>query len=236
MRSFGAVGCATVIVFAMLPVSALAQSTLHVIHEVKHDVSPPLAELERLTPAQPNPFSLRVLKVLPTGPAPAAPRYAVMDTALQAQALPSVAATVGLNFEGLGLGQYGFVLQHAPPDSNGNVGATQYVQWVNAEFAVFDKNSGALVAGPMPGNALWAGFGGPCQTENDGDPIVQYDKLAQRWVLTQLMVSSVPYMQCVAVSTTSDATATRVFTVPQPSTPRAAVGTRHRLCHDIENK
>ncbi len=192
--------------FAILPVTARAQSTLHVIHEVKHDVSPPLAELERLTLAQPNPFSLRVLKVLPTGPAPPVPQYARTDAALQVQALAPVSATVGLSFEGLGLGQYGFVLQHAPPDSNGNVGATQYVQWVNTEFAVFDKNSGALVAGPMPGNALWAGFGGPCQTENDGDPIVQYDKLAQRWVLTQLMVSSVPYMQCVAVSTTSDAT------------------------------
>ena len=190
----------------MLAVAAPAQSTLHVIREVKHDVSPPLAELERLTPAQPNPFSLRVLNVLPTGPPPPALQYALKDTALQVRALPLVAATMGLNFEGLGIGQYGFVLQHAPPDSNGNVGATQYVQWVNAEFAVFDKNSGALIAGPMPGNALWAGFGGPCQTANDGDPIVQYDKLAQHWILTQLMVSGVPYMQCVAVSTTNDAT------------------------------
>ena len=98
----------------MLAVAAPAQSTLHVIREVKHDVSPPLAELARLTPAQPNPFSLRVLNVLPTGPAPPAPQYALKDTALQVRALTLVAATVGLNFEGLGLGQYGFVLQHAP--------------------------------------------------------------------------------------------------------------------------
>jgi len=114
----GTVICATAIVFAILPV-AVAQSTLHIIHEVNHDVSPPLTEMERLTLAQPNPFSLRVFKVLPTGPAPAVPRYAVLDTALQVQAFPPVAAAVGLNFEGLGLGQYGFVLQHAPPDSNG---------------------------------------------------------------------------------------------------------------------
>ncbi len=198
--------CVAAMWLTVLPVPALAQSTLHVIHEIKHDASPSLAELERLTPAQPNPFSPRVLKVLPTGPEPPVPEYTVLDAALQEQALPPVAATLGLNFEGLGFGQYGFVLQHAPPDSNGNVGATQYVQWVNTEFAVFDKKTGALIAGPMPGNALWAGFGGPCETQNDGDPIVQYDKLAQRWVFTQLMVSKVPYMQCVVVSTTSDAT------------------------------
>ncbi|MFY9559140.1 MAG: choice-of-anchor D domain-containing protein [Terriglobales bacterium] len=205
-RSWGTFVCAAAMLFTVLRVAAVAQSTLHVIQELKHDVSPPLAELERMTPAQPNPFSPRVLKVLPTGPMPPVPEYAIPDAALQKQALPPVAATLGLNFEGLGFGQYGFALQVSPPDSNGNVGATQYVQWVNLEFAVFDKNTGALVAGPVPGNALWAGFGGPCETQNDGDPIVQYDKLAQRWVLTQLMVSSVPYMQCVAVSTTSDAT------------------------------
>jgi hypothetical protein len=93
--SFGTVVCATAIVFAMLPVAAPAQSTAYVIREVKHDVSPPLRELEQLTPAQPNPFSLRVLNVLPTGPAPLLSRYAVIDTALQVQALGPVTATVG---------------------------------------------------------------------------------------------------------------------------------------------
>src|SRR5207244_7993813 len=43
-------------------------------------------------------------------------------------------------------------------------------------------------------------------TNNDGDPIAQYDKLSNRWVLTQFSVSTTPYLQCVAVSTTSDAT------------------------------
>ncbi|MBI3646370.1 MAG: hypothetical protein HY233_10445 [Acidobacteriales bacterium] len=161
-----------------------------------------------MTPAQPNQFSPRVLKVLPTGPATEMPQYAAPDAALQQKVLAPVAATLGLNFEGLGLGQYGFLMQYAPPDTNGTVGATQYVQWVNAEFAVFSKTSGALVAGPTPGNALWAGFGGGCQSNNDGDPIVQYDKIANRWIFTQFSVSTTPYLQCVAVSTTSDATGT----------------------------
>ncbi len=161
-----------------------------------------------MTPAQPNPFSPRIIDILPTGHEQPAQLNAVPDAALQEQVLPPVSATLGLNFEGLGLGQYGFVLQAAPPDTNGVVGATQYVQWVNLEFAVFNKNTGALVAGPTFGNAIWAGFGGQCQTSNSGDPIVQYDKIANRWILTQFAVNSSPFLQCVAVSTTSDATGT----------------------------
>ncbi len=207
-RSFGTVLGLAVVLFTVFQVSALAQSTMHIIHELKHDTSPPLSELGRMTPAQPNPFSPRLLKVLPTGPVLPVPQYAVADAALQEQALPPVSATLGLNFEGLGLNQYGFVMQAAPPDTNGTVGATQYVQWVNLEYAVFDKTSGAKVAGPFPGNAVWAGFGGQCQTSNDGDPIVQYDKIANRWILTQFAVHTTPYLQCVAVSTTSDATGT----------------------------
>jgi hypothetical protein len=64
------------------------------------------------------------------------------------------------------------------------------------------------VAGPTAGNTLWSGFGGGCQTNNDGDPIVLYDKAAQRWVFSQLSVSTTPYLQCIAVSTTPDATGT----------------------------
>jgi hypothetical protein len=129
------------------------------------------------------------------------------DGALQTAAGPLAGTTNGLNFAGIGQGDYGFSDQYAPPGTNGAVGATQYVQWVNTYFAVFNKSTGAIAAGfPKPGNSPWAGFGGGCQTNNDGDPIVQYDQLANRWILTQFLVSTVPYLQCVAVSTTSDAT------------------------------
>ena len=199
------------IVVFTLTLTASAQrlpAEMQVIPEVQHDTSPPLADLHRMTPAQPMAFTPKLLKVLPTGPGAAAPPIPVPDAALQENYLPLVGATVGLNIDGLGQGQYGFGIQFAPPDTNGAVGATQYVQWVNAEFAVFDKSTGALVSGPTPGNAIWAGFGGPCQTFNDGDPIVQYDKIANRWIFTQFVISSQPYQQCVAVSTTSDATGT----------------------------
>ena len=129
------------------------------------------------------------------------------DGAVQGAAAAAGPATPGLGFAGVGQGDYGFSDQYAPPDTNGAVGATQYVQWVNTAYAVFNKSTGAIVAGyPKPGNSLWSGFGGGCQSNNDGDPIVQYDKLANRWILTQFSVSTTPYLQCVAVSTSPDAT------------------------------
>jgi hypothetical protein len=129
------------------------------------------------------------------------------DGALQQGAANQASATPGLGFAGVGQGDYGFSDLYAPPDTNGAIGLTQYVQWVNTDFAVFDKATGQIAAGfPKAANALWSGFGGGCQTNNDGDPIVQYDQLANRWILTQFSVSTTPYLQCVAVSTTSDAT------------------------------
>ena len=122
----------------------------------------------------------------------------------QALVLPALSATAGLNFDGVGLP--GYSPTGAPPDTNGAAGATQYVQWVNTSFAVFNKSTGALVYGPAAGNTLWSGFGGRCSTDNSGDPIVMYDQLANRWVMMQFAVSTTPYMQCVAVSQTSDAT------------------------------
>jgi hypothetical protein len=78
------------------------------------------------------------------------------------------------------------------------------VEWVNVTFEVFDKVTGAPVLGPTPGNAFWKGFGGSCETRNDGDIIIQYDKFADRWVAAQ-PVFAAPFMYCLAVSTTSDA-------------------------------
>jgi hypothetical protein len=104
----------------------------------------------------------------------------------------------------------------APPDTTGDVGPNHYVQWVNLRYSIYTLTRDAngisgfnLVPGfPKQGNVVWQGFGGPCETFNDGDPLVQYDQLADRWVLTQFAVSSAPYTQCVAVSTGPDPTGT----------------------------
>ncbi len=170
---------------------------------VHHDVSPALRDIP-IGPRTDVPRE-RPLRPIPANIA----AHAQPDPVVQAAAGTTVAATAGLGFAGVGNGDYGFTPNAAPPDTNGAVGATQYVQWVNESFAVFNKTTGAIAPGfPKPGNALWAGFGGGCQTNNDGDPIVQYDKIDDRWILTQFSVSTTPYLQCVAVSTSSDATGT----------------------------
>src|SRR6266478_5686078 len=61
---------------------------------------------------------------------------------------------------------------------------------------------------PAANNTLWSGFGGPCQTENAGDPVVLYDQLADRWLLSQFTSAGPNYFECVAVSQTSDPTGT----------------------------
>ena len=92
-----------------------------------------------------------------------------------------------------------------PPDTVGDVGLNHYVQMVNTRFQVFNKN-GTSAFGPASINTLWAGFGGACQTENSGDPVVLYDQLAHRWMLTQFTTAGPTFFNCVALSTTSDPT------------------------------
>jgi len=146
------------------------------------------------------------------------------DPVVQSSAFASSGSVApGRNFEGVGAGFPNFSVNSAPPDTNGAVGATQYVQWVNESFAVFDKATGAVLEGPIPGNQLYQSLGAshPCAVNNDGDPIAQYDKANGRWILTQFSVtnaSTLGYWQCIAVSQTSDATGGyNVYAYKQPN-------------------
>ena len=95
----------------------------------------------------------------------------------------------------------------APPDTNGAVGLTQYVQIVNEGYQVFDKATGNSVLGPNSISSIWSGFGGVCQSGGKGDPVMLYDHLANRWLISQFAGSgSAVTDECVAISTTSDAT------------------------------
>ena len=94
----------------------------------------------------------------------------------------------------------------APPDPNGAVGLTQYVQIVNEAYQVFDKATGNSVRGPNSISSIWSGFGGVCQNNGSGDPVVLYDHLANRWLISQFAGASTITDECVAISTSSDAT------------------------------
>jgi hypothetical protein len=95
----------------------------------------------------------------------------------------------------------------SPPDPNGAVGPNHVVTMANLHFQIFDKSGNSLF-GPAANNTLWAGFGGDCQTDNSGDPVVIYDQLADRWLLSQFTSSGPTFFECIAVSTSPDPTGT----------------------------
>lgn len=177
---------------------------------IHFDVSRPVRELAREVPPAGAPKLIHPVRLPKSHKlAAAAGRVSspMADEAPQTSAGPLVSATLGLNLLGVGVGFDGYVVPDAPTDVNLAVGDTQVVQWVNVSYAVFDKTTGAVLAGPIAGNQFWAGFGGPCETRNDGDIIAQWDKVAHRWLMAQ-NVFVAPFMTCVAVSTSPDATGT----------------------------
>src|SRR5262245_22440429 len=198
-----------VILLLALPATVLAQSSqAQVNRDSYHDVSPPLREMP------PGPHIVGVLEAEPVRRIPSTriPSFGP-DPVLQT---PSARITAALapatmsNFDGIGNGVTGpggtFTVNSAPPDTNAAVGPNHIVETVNTDLAVFNKTTGAIVFGPVPINTLWSGFGGGCQVDNDGDPIVTYDRLANRWIISQFQVTTAPFQQCVAVSQTSDPT------------------------------
>ena len=114
---------------------------------------------------------------------------------LNAVTAPLLPPTIGVNIPGIP------ATGVLPPDTVGAVGTNHYIQMVNSAFAIFDK-TGRLLAGPSQINSLWTGFGGPCEDDNDGDPVVRFDHLADRWLVSQFAISR--NMQCVAISKTAD--------------------------------
>src|SRR2546423_3955297 len=128
----------------------------------------------------------------------------VVDRGLLGLLVPDTMPATILNFDGIPYP--GVSCNCAPPDTNGEVGATQYVQIVNEGYQVFSKSTGASVFGPVGITTIWSGFGGVCETAGDGDPVVLYDQLAGRWLVSQFAGAGTPTDECIAISTTSDAT------------------------------
>jgi len=101
-----------------------------------------------------------------------------------------------------------------PPDPVGDVGPNHYVEMVNLAVGIYSK-TGTLLLGPVDIGALWADFAIEDCTDPSGDPVVLYDQLADRWILTQFTTRGLdpatptaPFYNCIAVSTTGDPTGT----------------------------
>ncbi len=165
-----------------------------------------LSKLPPLSPAPPRAPSIRPLllppssKVAPASafePQPAAPvgPLAPMPGPLQNFAGMSFADSCTGGPCGAGW----------PPDTNGDVGPRHYIQAVNSAYAIYSK-TGTLLAAFTEDN-LWQGTSQPqCDGNSQGDPIVVYDRLADRWILSHFAFSSAagPFYQCIAASKTSD--------------------------------
>lgn len=190
---------------AFVPVTAEA---------VAFAVTLPVAELEPdkgpgTDVTDPNKVTVRDNEVL-REPVPGEP--GTPDAALQTSAPGGPTALLApaalSNFDGIsnadnatfGLGRV------LPPDTNGDVGPSHYVQTVNLLARIYQKN-GTPVGNPFRISALFTALPATnvCRTTDDGDPIVLYDELADRWMISQFSTTANPNShQCIAVSKTGD--------------------------------
>lgn len=163
---------------------------------VKFDISPPLRSMTPLPWTQCTKSEHEEEGPIPLGPVGRVVRDPVVQRVLGKIGIPSPIITFDGNSNLCGC---------SPPDPNGAVGPNNVVTMANLHFQIFDKSGNSLF-GPAANNTLWSGFGGDCQTDNAGDPVVLYDQLADRWILTQFTASGPTFFECVAVSQTNDPT------------------------------
>ena len=192
--------------------------TVYSVAASHFDISPPLSELataaareqemEEESPSNPQIPAHRIIRS--DFPDPVVQPVIEPSDAQLFSGVPLAAPTTGFNFLGLG------VNGGTPSDCNGAVGNNQFVETVNSRYQVWSLNRATQVAtsvaGPANINTLWAGFGGACEAQNSGDPIVLFDRTASpspgRWLISQFTSSSSGgvYYQCVAISQTASAT------------------------------
>jgi hypothetical protein len=167
-------------------------------------------ELLKLGPGQPlvatdpdkRPVPIRFYHRSLKAPGKPSQRDPVVQSSMPALDIPSP----GGSFEGINN-----VDGYVPPDTVGAIGPSNFVQCVNVRVQVFDRFTGAPLTAANPISSLFAGLGGgsKCATTDDGDPIVVYDQLADRWLIAQFANASSttgPFYMSIAVSKTSDPT------------------------------
>lgn len=115
------------------------------------------------------------------------------DPVLQKSKLRSPAISPTNSWDGIDNTSQGV----SPPDPSGAAGKNHYVQMVNVAMEVFDKQGNSLL-GPTSLSSVFPG------SANDGDPIVMYDKYADRWFISQFQTANNKIL--IAISTTPDPT------------------------------
>ena len=167
-------------------------------------VSPPVRELP------PQAYAARAPKEAPFHRTPhRSGGTNAADPVVQTTTSTATAAQALGQWEGVGAGYPGFSVTAVPPDTNIAVGPNHIVEWVNNAFVVFNKQ-GDQVHAPVADSTFW-GSSSCNQLGGYSDPIIQYDRVADRWIVGEVAIPLLPpligqFAQCFAVSTTSDPT------------------------------
>jgi hypothetical protein len=178
-----------------LTTMAFAKTNKTIVTYPTFAVSGPVADM----PVENSIFSFQVMPEPRPNPNKAQPGpYQIEDPVWQKEAVRNLDIAIGINFDGIGSPGY------APSDANMAVGPHDIVEVVNVDFQVFNK-TGGTIAGPTSITNIFAPLAGDCSANTDGDPVVLYDRAADRWVLSMIGVGST-FSECVAVSKTNDPT------------------------------
>jgi hypothetical protein len=176
-----------------------------VMDAVKRDVSPPLSSLgrERIDKSSVQNGSLPGVSDVSS----------LIPLAREAATIPLTSASVEqteqgtrpppeivASFDGLGEGfdgPHGTAMYRNPSDNSLAIGPDHIVQTVNSRMAIFTKKgsrfktTGEVLYGPVPTNNVFRGFGSAA-TINNGDAVVRYDQLADRWLVVMPIFRRLP--------------------------------------------
>jgi hypothetical protein len=190
-----------------LLITAAAQSLPIVSQDLYHDVSAPVRDyVSSLAPGGVHPVERpRPLRRPLSGPISHG-----QDAAEQRAALAAVSATLGFDFDGIPNSANGTLIG-VPSDSNLSVGDTQVVEVINTAYEVYDKATATSFFPPQQISTIFTGMPGLCGqgvTFFFSDPVVVYDKIAGRWIISIIAYDDTGNTgnECMAISATSDAT------------------------------
>ena len=192
-------GC--VLLSAGVASAQVSQASMTVSHPVAFAVSGPASSAPALQAIP----SMQI--AVPLRPRPLAAGSALAPAGLDPVLQTAIGALMNDDDDGggkkhfPGVGANGF----APGDPNMAVGPNHIVQIVNTEYAVYNKSGSIFPGYPKTLGSIFANLGGNC-TGEFGDPIAQYDRVADRWLLSQLGTFNTPGIECIAVSQTNDPT------------------------------
>ena len=195
------------------PVGRTQPHEVIVHRSVAHDVSLPLAILADLAgesviagaeeDGERPPYALAPMQGRANAPIVPPTITTPPGSAAVEQTSPGTRPPAALlaSFDGLGVGftgPQGTSRVQNPSDNSLAVGPNHIVQTVNSRMAIFTKKgrqfdtTGRTLYGSVQTNNVFRGFGGTCETVNNGDAVVRYDQLADRWLIVMPIFRRMP--------------------------------------------